>query len=312
MLSISRPSPRVVISMTTIPSRLNSQKLKDVIKALQLNTLQPEAIYLTIPDYCRKLDKPYPEPDDFIKTHCKIVRVRKDYGPILKIAGALIEENESDTIIITCDDDIIPSHQKIENLYKKCLENRNSVICSTGFIIGNFPFYFSFVRSDNKFPSFLSIDNRNYPEGIPVDILFGYTMVGYRRGFFHSDFAFFEKSFLSRTLEDSDIFFNDDVFLSAYLNSRRIEILAFSIPSVLNDTGPDAISGNMKTFIYRFLKSVKKCNEWSMWKSGFVYSDIDILLFHTMTSPIFFLCVVIIIYYVIRAFNREKYQGKVE
>src|SRR5579872_2768081 len=216
---------RLVVSLTTIPSRLISSGLLEVLKSLHSQTKKPDAIYLGLPFTSIKLGKPYPPPPSEVRRYCKIVKVRTDYGPITKIMGAILYENNPDTIIITCDDDTIYPPTLLQDLYEKCVKYPKAAICSSGMIIGQFPGYFSLVYNQtgtNNLNPFLywQLPLSNNPT--PVDIVFGFSGVAYRREFFPTEISEVEKKLLNKVFENPDIFKNDDVLLSCYLNSQQI------------------------------------------------------------------------------------------
>lgn len=283
---------RLVVSITTVPSRLNTQRMRDVIYSIATQTLKPDVIYLSLPSWSRRLKKRYPEPDEWIRKYCKIVNV-PDYGPITKLAGAILSEQDPETIIITCDDDIICQPNKLENVYNKCIKHPNAAICSYGFIIGQFPFMGTFVRDDDKFPSLYTIQCLQYKETL-VDVLFGYRTAAYRRKFFPYNEALIDQ-FLSRPLQDEDVFLNDDVYISAYLNNNNIQIFAYDTPGVINDTAVDAISSDMKTFVLRFIRSIYRCYQWGMWKNDFVQLPLKDKIQHSLGTWIIFGIILIMI-----------------
>src|SRR5438045_920235 len=96
---------RVVASCTTLPDRYDN--LKIMLKSLKKQTHPLDEIYLTIPKRAHRLNKLYPSLPTEIKQICTPVYIDVDYGPITKIYGALAHETDSDTIIITVDDDNI-------------------------------------------------------------------------------------------------------------------------------------------------------------------------------------------------------------
>lgn len=97
------PNARVVISFTTIPSRIKF--LPEIIKNLKSQTLQPDIIYACIPYFSKRKNVKYEISDDWkFEKNVKIVRC-KDYGPATKLLGCISYEPDPDTMIITIDDD---------------------------------------------------------------------------------------------------------------------------------------------------------------------------------------------------------------
>ena len=104
----------IIVSLTTIPSRLEKGLTTKSIQSILEQTSKPDLIILNIPEVSRKGD-PYNKRmaeyvaslDESIKLHW----VPEDYGPITKLMGTLeyIEENTIDrnSKIILIDDDCI-------------------------------------------------------------------------------------------------------------------------------------------------------------------------------------------------------------
>ncbi len=104
--------------LSTIPSRL--EKNEHVIKALIKNN--PKNIYLSIPEYSKREDKPYILPEWLNKymsgsdAIVKIVRC-KDYGPATKFMG-IIEQKvdiDPDHYIVIIDDDFEYNNLLLDN-----------------------------------------------------------------------------------------------------------------------------------------------------------------------------------------------------
>jgi hypothetical protein len=103
-----RPNHRVVVSLSTIPHRL--EKLRDTIDSLLIQSFLPDAIYVNIPlGVNQRTGQEYFVPT-FIqdlerqRTPVRVLR-GNDYGPATKLIPTLLAENQSDTLIITVDDD---------------------------------------------------------------------------------------------------------------------------------------------------------------------------------------------------------------
>lgn len=101
--AIVKPSSRVVVSFSTIPSRVRF--VPTVINRLRNQDLQPDAIYACIPYYSKRKKIPYEVPREWtFDSDVKIVRC-EDYGPATKLLGCVKDETDPDTMIITIDDD---------------------------------------------------------------------------------------------------------------------------------------------------------------------------------------------------------------
>ena len=199
----------IVISLTTIPSRINL--IEATINSL---LLQDTPVYLWIPHYTAKTDTHYTLnqlPSWLTNRKNLTVTLVDDLGSITKLIPAL-EQTEADTIITVDDDCIYPPHF-VETLtqgmaayhYKKALCFRGKVLFT--------PYYrqaFSF---------------RNVKKPRVVDIVTGVYGVAYQR-------AWFDIEILTHLSKDFPG--NDDIVISAYLDNCNIERL--TIPFAKGET----------------------------------------------------------------------------
>ncbi len=106
---------KVVITLTTIPDRINL--MKPTIISLLSQNVRVDEIAINIP-YTSRKGNPYIIPNWLINTtNIKIYRVGEDLGPITKIIPTLQREEEN-TRIIVVDDDIIHHTNNINTLVK--------------------------------------------------------------------------------------------------------------------------------------------------------------------------------------------------
>jgi hypothetical protein len=187
-----------------------------------------------------------------------VVRIDRDYGPISKLLGGLIMENDPDTIIITVDDDIIYPPTMIETLLRFSKKYPNSAICSAGLSLGSFPFYYSIKFNQRKNGYWFTM---NVPKnGKPIDILYGYSGALYKRKFFE-EYEKFKTNFLNKIVKDMDLFRNDDITISYYLAHNNIERRIINMDDV-TDTGlHDALSADVYKFFCSLERAVKKCEK---------------------------------------------------
>lgn len=112
--SIAPISQRVVVSFSTIPSRLDLA-LMSVSREMRHQTLQPDAVYACIPYFSKREKTTYKIPT-ILPDNITISRCAEDYGPATKLLGCLEREDDPDTIIITIDDDHVYSSDLIKTL----------------------------------------------------------------------------------------------------------------------------------------------------------------------------------------------------
>lgn len=232
--------------MTTIPSRLTDQRLKRTLEGLNNQTYRFDKIYLTLPKFSARLNTPYPPIPQELLDYCEPVYIEKDYGPITKILGGLIKESDPNTIIITCDDDIIYPNTLVEEFLKRHQISPNSVLCFSGLTMGQFPGYISIVLAYDIFRYGWWFNLKVDPvKGRSIDILFGYGGALYLRKFFPLLWSDIKLNLLQYGQQHHDLFHHDDVMLSAYLSSQHIERRVFNAPFIVtNQMMNNALSKN--------------------------------------------------------------------
>lgn len=253
---------RLVVTMTTLPGR--EDLIVETVKSIRNQTVKPETIYLTLPKISRRLKIPYGPIPDAIKEDCTIVEPDVDYGPITKIYGGLAMESDPETVIISCDDDVIYPPTTFEHLLNKSRDRPDAAICGSGILVA-FGIYFN--------SSYTNYDNTQHllglsgfippPHGRKVDIICGISGVLYKRRFFPSLQECIPQLF-EVAIADHDILCNDDVLISGFLQKRGITRLAFpNLPPIGNigDKGdhPEvALSFNGLETLHRTGRAINK------------------------------------------------------
>jgi len=194
--------PRVVVSMTTIPSRLDN--IHKVLESLIDNqTIQPDVVYLNIPHVFGRTGETY----DLSKIKYKNPRLNiircDDYGPVTKILPALeAERGNNRTVIIYADDDNIVPTDFIEQYTKQARKRPNHVMyarCGQGF----------YTKSPTPIDDNQGCTIPEAFEGIllPVNVI--------------KDFDDF-KDFIMKAIRNKSCFKSDDYVMGAYLTSRGV------------------------------------------------------------------------------------------
>lgn len=261
---------RIVFSLTTIPSRLNN--IYETLESLNDQYVKADAIYLTIPKTCKRLNLKYPKISKKIKDLCQPVYIDQDYGPVTKIIGALTEETDPNTLILTVDDDIIYPPTLISDMLKHHKKYPNSALSSSGLSLGNYPFKYSISFNQKKNDWWFTMSGKN--KGREIDILYGYAGALYLRKFFPEN-KYLYQNFLKYTTYSDDLFKNDDVFLSFYLNKQHIKRRLIDIDEVQNKSGEDALSSDVWNFFKSLNRAVSKCEQmgWAKNKSVVYMSE---------------------------------------
>lgn len=256
---------RVIATLTTLPGR--EPKLFQTLKALNEQDYKLDKIYLTIPKISKRLGISYPEFSREIQELCTIVECDQDYGPLTKIVGGLLMEENPETIIITFDDDVKYSTKMVSSLLKYYNKlGSNVAIGSSGTLIkySNI-FYSTTSNANNNFTIF----NLSFDDTRKVDILCGFSSILYTRKFFPVKEELHDK-FLKFPLLDENLYYNDDVYISGYISSKNItRYICKDIPEsdhynnidVNKTVNQQAISYDKIKFFDRFNKSILKAKE---------------------------------------------------
>lgn len=195
---------RIIISLTTIPSRIHH--IFPTLNSLLLQNRSADKIYLNIPEESIREKRPYSIPTSIAKNpRITINRNKTDHGPVTKLLPTLELEKDPETIIITVDDDIIYPRDMVETLIKY---HDRLPEASIGFRSWNIP------------PSGRGHKTRIRYAGqiekpVTVDILEGMSGVLYLRKQFADDF------FAAEDLPKEG-FYVDDVRISGYLEKHGI------------------------------------------------------------------------------------------
>ena len=299
---------RVVASLTTMPDRYH--KIIKTLRSLNNQTYQLDAIYLGVPERCKRLDIAYPPVSNDITELCTVIKC-PDYGPITKILAALLEESDPNTIVITFDDDMIYPPELVSSLMSYHQQYPNSAIGSSGMLLRyNCPMCAITPNEDNfiyRIPKFSLPSN-----GRKVDCIYGYPGALYVRKFFPlNELSELERNFLHYSLIDDNMFINDDIVISGYLSLHNIERRIFpNVPSVsfvlCEVTGSrvrndNEISYNLDKFFQRMNSAIIKSKELGMY-SITEPMDISESIAGVVTLVIFSVLILLIsIFYIFRS-----------
>ena len=195
---------KIIISLTTIPSRLNYHDpnggLQPVLKRLLTLSYSDYEVHLNIPYIVKKTNEEYSIPSwltEITDSKLKIFRT-DDYGSMTKILPTILRTEENDNIIIiTVDDDLSYEDGFIEYHLEKRKQYPNAAIGFAGISALNGTCHFC----------------TTVKEDVRVKIIEGYKTVSYRRSFFKPDF-------FSEFVGES---WSDDIILSAYMGKHNIE-----------------------------------------------------------------------------------------
>jgi FkbM family methyltransferase len=221
--SPSKMGKRCVVSLTSTPDRVF--KIRPVLESLLAQTVQPDAIILTLPQVFRRNGQPYVVPswlsdpsDAQFLPGVTVYRISRDYGPATKVMGALECEHDPQTRIIYVDDDAVYHPDMVADLCRRSEAMPGSALGYSG--IG---FFASSPDAAQLIPLFML--ERAFARKMVTDCVLsvpaleGHWGVLVKRGFFDLD-AF--RAILSPDDVARALYMNDDVSINAHLASRSI------------------------------------------------------------------------------------------
>lgn len=215
---------RLVVSMTTIPSRIDVlyKTVKNIMKQTQLI----DKIYLNIPYKSSKGDK-YVIPEKLktlvIKSKESGIpvvfnRPKEDYGPGTKLYPTLLKEKNPNTLIVTIDDDMIYDSRMIETLVKEFQMDQSRTIGLHGWNIGPKGKMWDLDECSGDY----------------TDIIEGFGGALYSKKFFmkkeNNEWVDKSDSFIRMRKKVTECFFVDDVYISAWLSKNNIPIYLANKP----------------------------------------------------------------------------------
>jgi hypothetical protein len=203
--NIRKPESKIYVSLTTIPERITSGKLKILLDSLAYQSLKPHIIYINIPtitlkgsvydlEVLRNLISNY--------DNVQLNIVEQDLGPITKVIPVLSFVNDDDYIILV-DDDMKYDRDMIKTLYDCQLD-------SVGFTGRKRLIYLSNVKCP-----------------LEVDFIETFDGVLYRAGLLKGLREYNDK------LQESCIF-QDDIKIGKFLQNNNIP--RYIIPHNLKNT----------------------------------------------------------------------------
>jgi len=215
-INLPNCSTRTVITLTTIPSRID--KIKPTLISLLDQSMKVDKIYLNIPYFSLKGEE-YIIPEWLTKLHnITINRVEKDYGPATKLLPILNKEKLDNPKIIVVDDDVIYGSRMVENYIKNFNGNPMTIF---GADIEN-------GKLKDDLPTYL-----RYRGPKRVDVLMGHNSFLVTADMFSSDVFDYSKA-------PKECVFVDDIWFSFHLK-KKIYSLGFNYKNIpissINESG---------------------------------------------------------------------------
>jgi len=214
----AEPQLRIVVSLTTVPERING--MKSTISSLLRQTLKPDEIAVHVPMRTYK-GKEYVIPDWLTsltapgnRSRVKMYRPENDYGPATKLLFTLKREHPESKIIVV-DDDIVYPPVLVETLVKYSNKYPDNAITT-------YPKNFIY-HGRNQPPTMGRVWSVLHSQGfrknkpIPSDIVMGVYGFVVKPRFFTDDVFSYEG-------RPDELRWVDDIHFSGQLNLNGVDI----------------------------------------------------------------------------------------
>ena len=233
---------RVVVSMTTVPWRLNL--LRPMLESVKSQGGYDRFV-INIPRRCARNDESYVIPE-WMEELVEVNQCEDDLGPAMKLLPILQSETDPETLIVTADDDVLYGEDWLLDLKGWADNIRGSAL---GYVGASF--------SDGHF-----VHGEMVHSPVRVQVLGGYRGVAYRRRLFEDDVH----EAMAELLKGG-ICLVDDHFFASYLANKRVSRVVLpcrpnyrfmNLDGGIYDGNSQAGESN------RRLKEAMKRWEWSM------------------------------------------------
>jgi hypothetical protein len=199
------PPQRVVISLSTIPNRIN--KLLPTLRSLTDQSMKSTQINLVVPRFSTRENKAYEIPAKIKQfPGLNIVESEKDWGPITKLIPTLQSEaGQPDSIIIAVDDDNIYPPTFIETMVKGSLQHPHAALGLCG----------CNLSPARRWDYHGGIKGNRIAQDRAVDFVLGCGGILVKP-------AFFNTALLDYAPAPSAAFFVDDIWINGHLARNQI------------------------------------------------------------------------------------------
>jgi len=208
---------RVIVSLTTSPSRINT--IEKTLNTILNQSYPPDLIRINIPKTFKRTGETYTIPS-FIKDNSKIkiYEYDEDYGPIMKFLPACIDYKDDDnTIIIYTDDDVGMMDNIIETYVKFILLQPENVYTIGGFLYKNY-------KWSRKIPQDKILSEIDIPEG--------YMSVAFKSSIFNKKNKMPLIDYYNIIKNNKDCFQSDDLTIGNFIAMYGIKIKRINTSSV--------------------------------------------------------------------------------
>src|SRR5438094_1203612 len=200
--------PRVIVSLSTVPDRINN--LRPTIQSLLKQTRPPDEIVLAIPEFSIREQRPYVVPKYISRLpRVRVLRCPEDWGPATKFISAIQDElaaGRQNTLIMVVDDDRIYPRDALETYLYYSEQLPNAALCFRG----------AAMPSTLDWDDAKMIYAKDLREPRPVAVITGC-------GSYLIQPRFFNESLWDYSGAPSVAFYIDDIWISAWLSRRGVK-----------------------------------------------------------------------------------------
>src|SRR5947199_7936422 len=200
--------PRVIVSLSTVPDRINN--LRPTIRSLLKQTRPPDEIVLAIPEFSVREQRPYVVPKYISRLpRVRVLRWPEDWGPARKFIGVLRDELEAgreNTLIMVVDDDRLYPRDALETYLYYSEQLPNAALCFRG----------AAMPSTLDWDDAKMIYAKDLRDPRPVAVITGC-------GSYLVQPRFFDQSLWDYSGAPPVAFYIDDIWISAWLSRRGVK-----------------------------------------------------------------------------------------
>src|SRR5213080_2960196 len=206
--------PRVIVSLSTVPDRINN--LRPTIRSLLKQTRPPDEIVLAIPEFSVREQRPYIVPKYISRLpRVRVLHCAEDWGPATKFIGAIQDElaaGRENTLIMVVDDDRVYPRDALETYLHYNEQLPNAALCFRGAAMPS-----TFDWDDAKM-----IYAKDLREPRPIAVITGC-------GSYLIQPRFFDESLWDYSGAPSVAFYIDDIWISGWLS--RCGVKRYVVPA---------------------------------------------------------------------------------
>ena len=201
-------NPRVIVSLSTVPDRIDN--LRPTIRSLLKQTRPPDEIVLAIPEFSVREGQCYIVPEYISRLpRVRVLHCEKDWGPATKFIPAIQDElaaGRGNTLIMVVDDDRLYPRDALETYLYYSKQLPNAALCFRGAAMPS-----TFDWDDAKM-----IYAKDLREPRPVAVITGC-------GSYLIQPRFFDGSLWDYSGAPSVAFHIDDIWISGWLSRRVVK-----------------------------------------------------------------------------------------